>query len=134
MRYVLGFVCVLALAVVPLIGCGDETAQWRCVETEDCDDRDPCTNDYCFGAVTSMRYCKNLPISCGATLPWPYASACATAEYDACDPDASEGLVCGVITSVNQGGRCSNPYPGTHHCLGTYKCSGGTCVCTGTLP
>jgi len=130
MRYLVGFVFVLALGVMPVVGCGEETAE-PCVEHEECDDGNPCTNDYCFGAVVSMRYCKNLPISCDATLPWPYESECATAEYDACDPEAPEGRVCGVITGVNGEGSCYPPYPGRWYCLfGSYECHGGNCVCS----
>jgi len=44
MRYALGFICVLALVVVP-VGCGDEGA--RCETSADCDDGNQCTYNRC---------------------------------------------------------------------------------------
>jgi hypothetical protein len=43
MRYLFGFLCVCALAVVP-VGCGDES---RCESSADCDDGNQCTANRC---------------------------------------------------------------------------------------
>ena len=45
MRYLLGFLCVCALGVVPLVGCGE--TQPECQSAHDCDDDNECTDDEC---------------------------------------------------------------------------------------
>ena len=50
MRYVLGFVSVLALCVIP-VGCGDEG---RCETSADCYDGNPCTYDRCVDGRCSF--------------------------------------------------------------------------------
>jgi uncharacterized protein (TIGR03382 family) len=45
MRYFFGFICVLALAVVP-VGCGDDDE--GCESSEDCDDGNQCTYNQCL--------------------------------------------------------------------------------------
>ena len=43
MRYLCGFLCVCALGMVPLVGCGEA----QCQNAEDCDDQNVCTDDEC---------------------------------------------------------------------------------------
>ena len=50
MRYALGFICVLALAVVPM-GCGDDDG---CESSADCDDGNQCTHDRCIDGWCSF--------------------------------------------------------------------------------
>jgi hypothetical protein len=50
MRYALGFICVLALAVVP-VGCGDDD---RCESSADCDDGNQCTSNQCIDGYCSF--------------------------------------------------------------------------------
>jgi len=49
-RYVLGFMCVLALCVIP-VGCGDEG---RCETSADCYDGNQCTYDTCVDGRCSF--------------------------------------------------------------------------------
>ncbi len=44
MHYLLGFLVVCALGVLPLVGCGDEP---ECRSAADCDDDNGCTKDHC---------------------------------------------------------------------------------------
>jgi uncharacterized protein (TIGR03382 family) len=44
MRYLFGFMCMLALGVMPLVGCGDDG---RCEFSADCDDGNQCTYNRC---------------------------------------------------------------------------------------
>jgi hypothetical protein len=50
MRYLLRFVCICALAVVP-VGCGDEG---KCEHLWDCDDGNQCTYDTCVDGRCSF--------------------------------------------------------------------------------
>jgi len=81
MRYLFGFLCVCALGVVPLVGCGDTTGDGGSggdggvggmggggtdlCEGVDCDDGNDCTEDTCLDGT-----CENTPVAddtaCGA--------------------------------------------------------------------
>lgn len=50
MRYLLGFVCVLALCVIP-VACGDDG---RCESSADCNDGNQCTYDRCVDGRCSF--------------------------------------------------------------------------------
>jgi hypothetical protein len=140
MRYLFGFLCVCALGVMPVVGCGEEK-EAPCVEDEECDDGNTCTIDDCFGVVVSLRYCKHTSIDCENTLPPPYDSECATAEFEVCDQEAPEDQVCGAITPINgcdpwTGRGCTScSPPGRLICLGDlgYLCRSGQCLCSGSL-
>jgi len=60
MRYVFGFLCVCALCVVPLLGCG-ETTRDMC-EGVSCNDENECTDDVC-NLVTGA--CEYTPVEDG---------------------------------------------------------------------
>ena len=125
MRYGLRLGFALALSLALMEGCSDPTPA-PCVDDEDCNDGDACTIDYCFGAVVSMRYCKHDVINCRTTLPAPYDSECARAEYEVCDPEAPEDQVCGDIRYMNGGEYCDDGFL----CLfGWRQCVSGECVC-----
>lgn len=51
MRYTLGFICVLAFAIVPM-GCGDDGS--RCETSADCDDGNQCTYNECVDGWCSF--------------------------------------------------------------------------------
>ena len=51
MRHLFGFLCVCALSVMPLVGCGDET-EFECQTRDDCeDDGNECTVESCHYAT-----------------------------------------------------------------------------------
>ena len=54
MRYVFGFLCVCALCVVPLLGCG-ETSRDMC-EGVSCNDDNECTDDVCNPVTGACEY------------------------------------------------------------------------------
>jgi hypothetical protein len=125
MRYLFGFLCVCALGVVPLVGCGEtEERRQPCDWPEDaeCDDGNMCTVDEC----SKHDWCWNFSVDCQTRLPSPYHPDCARAESEVCDP---EDQVCGAITYINEGERCSGP----NICLGSlgYLCRSGECLCSG---
>jgi len=64
MRYVLGFVCVCALGLMPLVGCGTGPSELECESAEDCNDENECTADVCTGGVCSNTPAEN-GIACG---------------------------------------------------------------------
>ena len=51
MRHLAGLVCVLALGVLPLVGCGDEG---KCETAADCDDGNQCTYNRCVDGHCSF--------------------------------------------------------------------------------
>jgi len=55
MRYLFGFLCVCALGVVPLVGCGEETD--RCTVSGHCWDDNVCTVDTCVDGS-----CDHVPV------------------------------------------------------------------------
>ena len=65
MRYLVGFLCVCALGVVPVMGCS-ESAQ--CRNDKDCDDQIECTDDEC---APSTNRCGNLARPDGTQCDFP---------------------------------------------------------------
>jgi hypothetical protein len=138
MRYLFGLLCVCALGLMPLFGCGEEERESECLTHEECDDGDTCTVDYCSGASsdgTRPGRCQDSPISCQLTFPplpeWlgGYHRDCVSAELDVCDPEAPEDLACGAITIID-GVSCSGPTYIISYCLwGRFECLGGRCRC-----
>jgi hypothetical protein len=135
MRYLFGFLCVCALGVMPLVGCGE--TEESCVGDEQCDDGNACTRDYCYEEPGG---CAHFPIDCRTTFPplpewilplpeWMpdvYHPDCVSTELDVCDPEAPEDQVCGAITIIDDV-SCS----GDSICLfGRWTCTSiGTCIC-----
>jgi hypothetical protein len=136
MRYLFGFLCVCALGVMPLVGCGEtEERRQPCDWPEDaeCDDGNTCTVDECG----KDHRCSYISVDCRPTFPTtlpikfppPYHPDCARAEFEVCDPEAPEDQVCGAITYINEGKRCVM----SSWCLGDlgFRCHSGECVCSG---
>jgi hypothetical protein len=124
MRYLFGFLCVCALGLMSLVGCGEEGPE--CVSKYQCHDGNTCTADRCYASAGLCRYA---PIDCRTTLPpLPngYHEDCVSFEFDVCDPEAPEDQVCGAITIIDDA-SCS----GDGYCLGgDWVCtSSGTCIC-----
>ena len=93
MRYLVGFLCVCALGVVPVMGCS-ESAQ--CRYDKDCDDQNACTDDEC---PPSTNRCENL----------------ARPDGTQCDFDGLDGIcisgVCGE-NPCDDGNECTDDLPG----------------------
>jgi hypothetical protein len=70
MRYLFGFMCVLALGVMPLVGCSDTGGDGgtggmpECESARDCDDDNECTEDVCN---PSSGLCENTPVRDGSS-------------------------------------------------------------------
>jgi hypothetical protein len=96
MRYWIGFVFVVALAVM---GCSETGGVPRVCESHgDCDDGNACTDDYCQGLVDDEGVCANAPHECPDDL-----SDCTPATCDpasGCEP-AADGTLCA-------GGACQS--------------------------
>jgi hypothetical protein len=56
MRYVFKLLCVCALGVVPVVGCGEAAP---CHSDKNCDDRNECTDDTCDTATGSCFYASS---------------------------------------------------------------------------
>jgi len=137
MRYLFGLMCVCALSLMPLVGCGEtESVTGRdCSSGESCDDRNVCTRDECRRTTYLYEECRNTPIDCQTTFPSAYHPDCSSAELEACDPEAPEGRICGRIMPANQGRPCS----GSEWCCafsggGSNECAGTECRCVCDWP
>jgi len=123
MRYLFGFICVLVLGAVPLVGCSD--AQSECETGADCNDDNECTNDVCESA---SKTCANTSVE----------------DDTACDFDGFPGLckagvcedamVCEGVECEDDGNECTedvcDPEDGTCGVPvqdGT-PCSSGACL------
>jgi len=131
MRYLVGFICVLALGGVPLVGCGERAVS--CGEDKECDDGNVCTFDDCAGEIFTPHYCEHKPIDCRERLPLPYDSECATAEFEVCDTEAPEFRACGEVTFINEDRGCGED-SGMGCFGGSWVCSSGRCRCLGCWP
>jgi hypothetical protein len=122
MRYLVGFICVIMLAVA---GCGEETIP--CKERTDCgalvkvdgyyvlaDDR--CTPVYCTNRVCSFR-----SLDCQGKYMTNFG--CRRVEFIECNPDAED--VCGTLTAINEGRGCP-----LSNCTNQI-CRDGDCSCEG---
>jgi hypothetical protein len=90
MRYLVGFVFVLAFAIGPLrvVGCGDEGP------CGNCDDGDPCTVDTCMsseasGCEEAVHWCAHSPATDGT--PCGSGEVCVEG---VCGENLCEGVVC----------------------------------------
>jgi hypothetical protein len=130
MRYLVGFVFVLALGTLRLVGCGDDDSLRPCSETTDCavlSDKPPhwtLPNDRCTHAWCSSGYCRTRAVNCREDLG---EGGCRTVQLIECDPEADE--VCGSLTPIErmQGKGCDTSGEGVE-CFG-YKCHDGDCTC-----
>ncbi len=121
MRYLVGFICVIMLAVA---GCGEETIP--CKERTDCgalvevdgyyvlaDNR--CTAVWC----TDRQVCLFRSLDCQGKYMTNFG--CQRVEFTECNPDVEN--VCGTLTAINEGRSCP-----LHSCPG-YECRDGECTC-----
>ena len=105
MRYLFGFICVLALGVVPLVGC-TESGGVPCEDDVDCpDDNNACTEDYC----ENNGLCVYMPVEC-------------TADFNDCTAEMCDPSVGCEQTSVADGTQCAG---------GT--CQTGVCELAGSV-
>jgi hypothetical protein len=123
MRYLFGFICVMALSVM---GCGEEEGK-PCEETRDCavEHAEPphwtLPDDRCTFSRCEHRVCINTPVDCQGD--YMTGKGCRTVEFTECNPDAEKP--CGTLTPIREGMGC-NP-----NCSGHVCNSDGRCVCRG---
>jgi len=125
MRWLVGLGLILiALGVVRLVGCGEETPL-QCVEDEDCDDQNDCTDDSC---VERWSCC----------LEGKYYGRCENraVEYGRCDFDGLDD-VRGGLDGICVAGLCEkNPCDDGNECTVDYSVD-GSCEhhgCSGCQP
>ena len=56
MRYLFGLLCVCALGVMPMVGCGEAVVAVECQAHYDCDDQNSCTLGRCDSLTGSCDY------------------------------------------------------------------------------
>jgi hypothetical protein len=104
MRYLFGFMCVLALGVMPLVGCSETSGEGgaggtgrmpQCQSPEDCEDDNECTDDTCLAGVCEFM-----------AVPGP------TGPEEPGDPPG-DGTTCGYYAGTCEGGSC----------VGTFACT-----------
>ncbi len=114
MRYLLGFLCVCALGVVPLLGCSENP----CQSDDDCDDGRECSEDVCVAGACrhELEFCPcEAPLSvycAGSECPtWDDAigdlSSCNPYITDAVDFDIWRAEVgrCGDLRYIQASGE-----------------------------
>jgi len=87
MRYLIGFVCVLALGVM---GCSETSGARLCEGPGSCDDGDACTEDIC---VVDGEVCSYVPVTCN--------------DYSDCTTDGCDSTVGCVQTGVADETPCA---------------------------
>ena len=132
MRYVFGFVCVCALSVLPLVGCGDNNGgggsggtagtggtggMSECQNPEDCDDGNECTTKWCDSRNGTCQY-GDIPPSwpCEGNNVCDGSGNCVGCyEDENCVVDCTVGRSCNLANSTCVGGEdapkdtpCSN--------------------------
>jgi len=137
MRYLLGFMCVLAVGIMPLVGCSETTGDGgsggsagsggtggmpQCESPEDCEDDNECTDDTCSAGV-----CEFMPVP------------------DPTGPDEpggppGDGTTCGYYAGTCEGGSCVGTFACTEAGIReaiaagagphTFDCAGPTTVTT----
>ena len=68
MRYVFGFLCVCALGILPLVGCGDEGPAPECRSAQDCEDKGDCFKRHCTDGVCRYTTSEYEGDACGLSL------------------------------------------------------------------
>ena len=127
MRHLFGFLCVCALSVMPLVGCGDET-EFECQTRDDCeDDGNECTVESCHYA----------PHACERGIS-PNEKEC---DFDGlsgvciegvCEEDLCAGVVCNDgDLPVPDGRSCCPSLWGCFFSWEYGRCEDGVCVVTG---
>ena len=143
MRYLFGFMCVLTLGVMPLVGCSETTGDGgnggtagsggmggdggtggmaECQSPEDCDDDNECTDDTCSAGICEF-----------IAVPDP------TGPEQPGDPPG-EGTKCGYYEGTCEGGSCVGTFACTEAGIReaiaagagphTFNCEGPTTVVT----
>ena len=116
MRYVFGFLCVCALGLVPLVGCGEKQEadpcleDWQCDDGEfcisgvcgenPCDDDNECTRDY-YRPDGSCDYVQ-IPIGTPLGTPCDWNGEPGVCINGVCEEDPCKGVVC------DDGDLCTN--------------------------
>ena len=114
MRNFLRVLCVCALGVVPLVGCGEAAP---CQSDKDCDDQNECTNDTCDTTTGSCFYTPS--------REW---EVCDDGDDNECAYGRCDDGVCTTGTGWDywedyEGKPCRS------NCTG-YYCREGKCVCS----
>ena len=100
MRYFVGFVCVLVLGVVPLVGCGETIPECRI--DKDCSDQSECTEDRCNGGV-----CENTAVEDGTACEGSTECTVAACASGACESTPiADGTACADGAGACQQGSC----------------------------
>ncbi len=120
MRYLLGFLCVCALGVLPVVGCGE--TQRECQSAEDCNDGNECTEDACNVASGT---CSNTSVDDGRVCSFDGVSGVCVS--GACGENLCEGVVCEDDDNECTGDVC-NFADGTCNVPDGTSCSGGACL------
>jgi hypothetical protein len=124
MRYVVGFVFLLiGVGALRVVGCGNEPPMpAECVQDEDCDDQNECTNDSC---VASSR-CSNSPIADGWDCDFDGTDECCAVEDGICvsgtcqENPCDDGNECTIDFPPSSDGSCWDDPPMV--CHGCYPC------------
>jgi len=111
MRYLIRLVCVCALSIPSLVGCGED-GEAHCNTAGDCDDGNECTADSCDPATGS---CSNAPLADGAMC-----------EVGACQSGSCEAIA-SVFPCTEQGIRDAIAEGGGPH---AFDCAGPTTITT----
>jgi len=89
MRYLFGFTLVLALGVMPVVGCSEAA---ECQNAEDCNDGNDCSEDACIGGV-----CEHPPVADGTAC----GNDAGTCQQGSCQVACSEQ---GIREAIAAGG------------------------------
>ena len=100
MRYLVGFVFVLVLGVVPLVGCSETIPECRI--DKDCSDQSECTEDRCNGGV-----CENTAVEDGTACERSTECTVAACASGACESTPiADGTACADGAGACQQGSC----------------------------
>jgi hypothetical protein len=115
---------LIGVGALRVVGCGNEPPMpAECVQDEDCDDQNECTNDSC---VASSR-CSNSPIADGWDCDFDGTDECCAVEDGICvsgtcqENPCDDGNECTIDFPPSSDGSCDDPPPPTS-CHGCYPC------------
>ena len=106
MRYLLGFLCMCALGMVPLVGCVEDDWVDHC-ETAECDDGNECTEDVCNPADGS---CSNLNLADGSFCDAGYCQSGECEPITSVFPCHEQGILDAIAAGAGPHGfDCNGP-------------------------
>lgn len=120
MRYLVGFLCVCALGLIPLVGCSE--TQPECESAEDCSDGNPCTEDAC---EATERTCSYTPVDDGTGCS--FDGTVGVCVFGVCGENRCEGVVCEDDGNECTGDVC-NFADGTCNVPDGTACGSGACL------